>query len=514
LFVPKEDVTELRWWFWVIRRRLWLIVACTLLAAVAAFAVASRMPPTYSATATLLVTVASRNTASDYNAIYASERLILTYSQMLTGRPVMEAVIEQLKLAETPDVLAKEVTVAPVKDTQLIRLSVAQKDPARAALIANSVAETFIAQLNELIEAGLQGDVRVAVIETAQVPKKPIERRTLYTALAALVSAIFTVGLAILAESMDDTIKTPDDVRRALGLNTLGTIGRLQKKGEELCTLAQPHSVVAETFRMLCTNVRFSSANEPPRILLVTSPSPEEGKSIIAANLAVAMARAGLRVAAVDADAHRARLHQLFNLDLMEGGAGASNRRGPTGFLLAGDGGSKLHSVLAEALYVLPSGELPGNPTEMMGSQRLDKLLHELAQQVDLVLVDSPPVLAVADAITLAPTVDGVLLVLKAGSTRREAAQRSVESLQQVGANVVGVVLNGMSTHNGSYLHFCYEYYGNAGKRQEHRPGWRKRFLTAAQRRLGRKQTTNQPEVPDRKDSNVVRRAGQRTTSP
>jgi capsular exopolysaccharide synthesis family protein len=407
---------------------------------------------------------------------------------MVTGRSVLETVIGRLKLAETPDALAKEVTVTPIKDTQLIQLSVEQTDPARAALIANSVAETFIAQVKALTAAGLQGDVRVAIVEAAQVPEKPVERRRLYMTIGALASAMLAVGAAFLVEGLDDTIKTPHDVRRALGLNTLGAIGRLGKKEEELCTLAHPHSVVAETFRMLCINLRFSSANKPPRILLVTSPSPGEGKSIIAANLAVAMARAGLRVAAVDANAHHARLHQLFNLDLMEGGAGASNRQGLTGFLLAGDTGSRLHPVLAEGLYVLPSGELPPNPTEMMGSQCLDKLLHELAQQVDLVLVDSPPVLAVADATTLATTVDGVLLVLKAGSTRREAAQCAVESLQQVGANLVGVVLNGMSTHNGSYLHYCHEYYRNAGKRQEHRPCWRKRLLTAVQRRLGRKQ--------------------------
>jgi non-specific protein-tyrosine kinase len=483
----EEDVVELRWVFRVIRRWLWLIVGCTLLLATGAFVIISRMPPVYSASVTLLIHADPGAGTSEYTAILASELLASTYTQMLRGRPVLEAVIALLELEETPDALAKRVKVKWIEDTQLIRLSVEHTDPARAALIAKAIAEVFIAQIQELSRRGLALRTDVVVIETAQIPEKPVGRRTLYTALAALVGAMLTVGVAFLLEHLDDTIKTPDDVSQTLGLDTLGAIGRLAKGEEELVMAAQPFSRVAETFRVLCTNIRFSSVARPLRTLLVTSPSLAEGKSITVANLAVAMAQAGLSVVAVDADLRHPQLHQLFGLDLGEGSTGERLWWGLTGSLLEGRADGRLHPAQVEGLRVLPSGELPPNPAEMVGSQHMQKLLHELAQQVDVVLIDSPPVLPVADATALAQAVDGVLLVLEAGHTRREAARHAVESLRQVGANLVGVVLNAVPTYNGSYYYSYQEYYENGRGRRKHRPRRRKGPLTAVRRLFGRR---------------------------
>jgi len=468
--MSKQDGTELQFIISVIRRWLWLIVGCVLVGTISAFVVTSLMPPVYSASATLLVNVDPGATASDYNAIYASERLALTYSQMLTERSVMEAVIERLGLAETPEALAKRVKVTPVKDTQLIRLSVEDADPARAALIANTIAETFIVQIKALKQAREQGNVKVTITEEARVPEKPLPHRTQYTLLAALVSAMLGLGLAFLLEHLDDTIKSPDDVSEALGQSTLGAVGRLAKGEKELTVVAQPPSPVAEAFHALCTNLRFSSIDKPLRTLLVTSPGPREGKSLIVANLATAMAQSGLKVVAVDADLRRPRLHQLFGLDLPAESTGKSTPWGLTGSLLVGCADGRLYSTQMEGLKVLPSGELAPNPIEMISSQRMPKLLHDLAQQADMVLVDCPPVLPVADAAALAPAVDGVLLVLEAGRTPREAARHAVENLRQVGANLVGVVLNGVSTHKGSYYYYHHEYYRDGDKRRKRSP--------------------------------------------
>jgi succinoglycan biosynthesis transport protein ExoP len=456
----EEDVVELIWVFRVIRRWLWLIVGCTLLLATGAFVITSRIPPVYSASVTLLVHADPGAGTSEYTAILASELLASTYTQMLRGRPVLEAVIALLELEETPDALAKRVKVKWIKDTQLIRLSVEHTDPARAALIAKAIAEVFIAQIQELGRQGLALRTDVVVIETAQIPERPVgRRRTLYTALAALVGVMLTVGVAFLLEHLDDTIKTPDDVSQTLGLATLGTIGRLAKREEELVVAAQPFSPVTEAFRVLRTNIRFSSVDRPLRTLLVTSPSLAEGKSITVANLAVAMAQAGLSVVALDADLRRSRLHQLFDLD--------PRREGLTKALLEGSINGRLHPAEVEGLRVLPSGELPPNPAEMLGSQRMQELLHELAQQVDVVVLDGPPVLPMADAAVLAQAVDGVLLVLYAGHTRREAARHAVESLHQVGANLVGVILNAVPTHKGSYYYY-HEHDGDRRGRRKH----------------------------------------------
>jgi capsular exopolysaccharide synthesis family protein len=543
-----EDVLELRWYFLVIRRWLWLIVVCTLLGATSAFLISSRMPPVYSASATLLVYQVG---SDDYRAVLTSELLARTYSQMLSGRAVLEAVIAQLELEETPGALAGRVEVKLVPDTQLIQLSVEHTDPTRAALIANAIAEAFIVQIQALQEeryadslAGMQEQIvelsvlmeetrtridalmstprttqeqtesarletilagyrntyatlqqnyeqmrltaaqsadNVVVVETAQAPKSPARPRMLMnTALATVVGAMVAVGVVLLVEYLDDTIKTPDDVSRTLGQGTLGTIGRLTKGGEELVVDAQPFSPGAEAFRVLRTNIRFSGVDRPLRTLLVTSPGPTEGKSIAVANLAVAMAQAGLSVVALDADLRRPRLHQLFDLD--------PSREGLTRALLEGSLNGRLHFPLLrlKRLRVLPSGELPPNPAELLGSQRMQELLAGLAQQVDVVLIDGPPVLPVADAAVLAQAVDGVLLVLYAGKTRRENARQAVESLRQVGANLVGVILNAVPTHKGNYYYY-HEHDGDGRGRRKHRLRRWKGPLAVVQRLLGRR---------------------------
>jgi non-specific protein-tyrosine kinase len=479
----------------------------------------------------LLVHQAPGNGTSDYTAILASERLAETYAQMLRGRIVLEGVISLLGIQETPDTLAEKVEVKAIPETQLIQLSVEHSDPTQATLIANTIAETFITQIetlqeeryhefldgmrepiinfSELIErtqanieslgtpttdqkraelmrlegvlagysntyATLQQEYEqmrmtaaraadtVILAEAAPVPKDPVRPRTLMnTALAAAVGTMLAIGGVFLTESLDNAIKTPKDVSQALGMNTLGAIGRLGKR-EGVIVAAQPLSPAAEAFRVLHTNIRYSSLDGHMRTLLVTSPRGGEGKSIAVANLAVTMAQAGLEVVAVDADLRHPRLHQLFDLD--------PRREGLTRALLEEGTDGLLQPTQVDGLVILTSGELPPNPARILGSQRMQELLIRLAQQVDVVLIDTSPVLPVADAALLAQGVDGVLLVLEAGNTRREAACHAAERLRQVGANLVGVVLNGVSVRKGSNYRYFQEYYGNGGGKRKHRP--------------------------------------------
>jgi non-specific protein-tyrosine kinase len=487
------------------------------------------MTPVYSASVTLLVQQASSAGTSDYSAILSSERQAQTYTEMLKEQPVLEAVVEQLGLDGSWGSLAGRVSVELVRDTQLIRLSVQDTDPVRAAQIVNSVADTFIAQNETLSQerfAGFLADVQeqmdevsalieetqaaidtlgtpettqeqaeaarlesilagyrnsyvgllqnyqqmqliaarsadnVVVWRRAQVPEGPIGPNTMRnTLLAGVVGTMMAVGVAFLVEYLDDTLKTPEDVNRALGLNTIGAIGRLKKGAEELVTVAQPLSPVSEAFRALRTNIRFSSVDNPLRTILVTSAGPTEGKSTTVANLAAAMAQAGLKVVAVDADLRRPRLHQMFGLH---------PQGGLTSSLLEGSLDGRLQPAQVEGLVVLPAGELPPNPAELLGSRRMRELLELLKGHVDVVVIDSPPVLPVTDAAVLAQGVDGVLLVVDAGQTRRGAAKRAVESLRQVGANLVGVVLNAVPTHRGDYY---YEYYRDGARKRKRKRG-------------------------------------------
>jgi capsular exopolysaccharide synthesis family protein len=486
-----ENVVELRWIFSVIKRHLWIIVACVVVGTASAFTMTSQIPPMYKASTALLIHVSNM---SDYSAIITSERLALTYSQMITGRPVLETVISKLNLDETPAQLAERVTVAPVKDTQLVEVSAQDTNPTRAAWLANSIAEVFIGQIEDLSRRRLAFRTDVVVVEPAQIPKYPVRNQALYTALAGLVSAFIGIGLAFLLDYLDDTIKSPEDVAKNLELDTLGTIGRLAKGDKELIADAHSPPFVAEAFYVLRANLRYSNVNKPLRIILVTSPNPLEGKSVTVANLAVTMAQSGLNVVVVDADLRRPRLHQLFGVDVPKSGNGSEQPWwGLTGALLDGNTHNRLYPTQIKRLWLMPSGELPPNPAEMVGSQPLQKLLTELAQKVDIVLIDSPPVLPVADAAALAQATDGVLMVLKSGSTRQESARQAVKSLRQVDAHLVGAVLTGVPVSRRQYYYSTtarkFSANGRSGHTRQTQPKW----LAGVRRFMQKRQPVSHP---------------------
>lgn len=203
-----------------------------------------------------------------------------------------------------------------------------------------------------------------------------------------------------------------------------------------LVTLAHPRSPAAEAYRTLRTNLYFSSLDKPLRSLVVTSAAPGEGKSTVLANLAVALAQGEKRAVLVDADLRRPTLHELF---------GVSNERGLTTMFM--DKAALADPPLvqapgAEGLWLLPSGPLPPNPAELLGARRMEDVIEALLSRADIVLFDAPPVIAVTDAAVLGTKTDGVLLVVSAGQTRRDHAQRAKELLEKIKVRVIGVVLN------------------------------------------------------------------------
>lgn len=215
---------------------------------------------------------------------------------------------------------------------------------------------------------------------------------------------------------------------------------------EKLVTLADPRSPVAEAYRSLRTNLEFSSLDKPLRTMIVTSAAPEEGKSTVLANLAVVMAQAGRQVILVDCDLRRPVLHELF---------GVSNHTGLTTALLDEAAAElPLRETSVPGLRLLPSGPLPPNPAELLDSRRMAELIQTLREQADIVLFDAPPVIAVADAAILASKVDGVLLVINAGVTKREHAQRAKAALERVNARLVGTVLNNVELDMSLYGYY------------------------------------------------------------
>ncbi|MFZ1599319.1 MAG: polysaccharide biosynthesis tyrosine autokinase, partial [Anaerolineae bacterium] len=302
----------------------------------------------------------------------------------------------------------------------------------------------------------------IAVTTPALTPIVPIRPRTLTnTLLAAIVGAMLALGLAFLVEYLDDTIHDSEQVRDLLGLATLGAILRVRPRDNPeaaLVTLDKKHSPIAEGYRVLRTNIQFSGVDEPVRALLITSASPQEGKSTTTANLAVTLAQADQRVILVDTDLRRPTAHKLFNL---------SNNVGITSALMqrtdqAAD--AVLQDTAVNGLRVLTSGPLPPNPSELLGSERMRHLVERLRSQCDVLIFDSPPVMAAADAAILSTLVDGTLLVIDADGTRRAEALRAQETLAKVGGRLLGAVLNKLGERSSGYYSYYYYYYSRDGK--------------------------------------------------
>lgn len=324
----------------------------------------------------------------------------------------------------------------------------------------------------------LLGDTGVnvlTVIEQAQIPTEPIGPQWLIQVLlAAAIGAMLAVGAAFLIEFLDDTVKSPDEVAQTMGLTTLGAITRISGDtlSEKLITVRHPKSPISEAYRTMRTNLQFTSLDHPIRSMVITSPNPVEGKSITMANLGVVMAQAGKSVVLVDSDLRRPTLHKIFQV---------SNKTGLTNVLL--DDQLELDGHLQETgienLRLLTSGPLPPNPSELLGSQRMAQFIELLTSKADMVIFDTPPAIPVTDAAVLATQTDGVLLVADAGKTRRNAARRAVEVMQQVGANVLGAALNRLSpSRSGGYYYYYYYYYAedSNGRRRRRKRNWVQRL--------------------------------------
>lgn len=317
--------------------------------------------------------------------------------------------------------------------------------------------QIYINLLNSLESirlARLQNTPSIVQIEPASVPDEPVRPRTLMnTALATVVGLMLAAGIVFLVEHLDDTLKTPEDIERVLGVPVLGFVAEMQYKGkgaEEIYVTRQPRSPVSEAFRSLRTNLEFASVQKPIRTLLVTSPGPSEGKTTVAANLAAIYSQAKKRVALVDADMRRPHVHRFLGL---------SNREGLSNLFRNQASVQNVSHAKVELphLLIITSGSLPPNPAELLGSDRMVDILSELQANTEMVVIDTPPSL-VADAQVLAAKVDAVLIVIRPGVTNAEAARSSMESYRRAGARVVGVVLNRIP-RNRSYYYGGYKYY-------------------------------------------------------
>ena len=323
---------------------------------------------------------------------------------------------------------------------------------------------TILKTFEDVKLAEAESTSNVMFAETAIPPIHPIKPKVMQnTLLAGIVGLFLAVGVILLVEALDDTIKGPMDVEKNLRLPILGVILQMPDN-EALITAKEPRSPISEAFRSLRTNIQFTSVDFHLKTLLVTSATPQDGKTTVISNLAVVLAQGGKKVTLVDSDLRKPKVHKMFGL---------SNSKGLTSLFVQSE--MRIDNVLqhvTKGLSVITSGSLPPNPAELLGSEKMNLILSKMKEKCDVVLLDTPPVFAVTDAAVLSRYADGVLVVVKPGYTKITVAKQSIEQLKRVGANILGVVLNDVKVRGSKYSAYYYsngyyyyhDYYGTSKK--------------------------------------------------
>lgn len=405
--------------------------------------------------ANTLLEVFSRRNAALQAERYADAKVNLTQQIGTLAKQIDQ------KQAEIDSVTR---SAAPEKAADLIRL---QSELAQLRAVNDRLEQNI--QNIRLAEA--QSASNVVVTEPASAPSEPVRPRPLRdTLIGSIVGLLLGVGAIYLMENLDNTVRTPEQVDAMLKLPVIGLIARTDrartngahKAGDnqpvvDLVAVQEPRSPVTEAFRVLRTNVQIAGVDQPIRTLLITSPSPTEGKSTVAANLAVVMAQAGREVILLDADLRRPRVHLIFGQSLHTGLAEA---------LL--DESRQWEKVLAptgiDHLTTVPQcSSPPPNPSELLGSKRMQEFIGHLKGRSEIVILDTPPVLPVTDALVLAPQVDGVIVVIEHGATQLRSALQVVKQLRQAGARILGVVMNQVPFGRRGYGYY-YQHYYTRGK--------------------------------------------------
>ncbi len=342
---------------------------------------------------------------------------------------------------------------------------------------ADTNRELYKGLLQRMKEAGVSAGItasNIQVVDQAENPLSPYRpNNRLNLMLAAVVGLFLGVGIAFFFEYLDNTVKTSEDIEQLIHLPSFGMVPeisserrkRLEKGSSypvELITHGHPKSMLSEAYRNIRTSVLLSFSERPPKKVLLTSPNPGEGKTTTVINTAIALAQTGARVIVVDTDMRKPRVHKIF---------GDENEAGLSNFL---SGNAELESIIKKTgipnLLYIPSGPIPPNPSELIGSNLFKGMLKCLEGRFDHIVLDSPPVLGFTDSVILSTFADGIILVVEGGKTPRETLKRAKEVLQQVSAKILGVVINRVDIGRSDYGYYYYRYhhyYGKEGKKGE-----------------------------------------------
>jgi receptor protein-tyrosine kinase len=443
----------------LLRQRLWIVIACPIIAALVAGIVSFLLPPVYEAKVSLLVRPSQPLASTDPTAAaLTSDQISRTYASLMTQRPLLQSVSAQLGLTIRPEDLAKQITVTPEPNTTILDVTVKDTSATLARDLANQLTAALIAEVKgfqqqETSQPNSRTGDNLLVVSPAVTPDRPVSpNKALNVAIAFAAGLLLAIGLVFLLDYLDQSIKTDEELTERLGLMALGHIlftpSVKGKRGELVALDAQSNA--SEAFKALRTSLLFSSIDQELKEVVITSAELGEGKSRTAANLAIVLAEAGHKTLLIDADFRRPSQHRIF---------GKIRNVGLSNLIL--QDATEAEAITAVEgvanLWLLPSGPTPPNPSELLGSGRMRELMTKLRGYFTFLVVDTPPVNAVTDASVLAAAASGTVLVIEQGRTTFPALKQAKAMLDRVGARTLGAVINKVRPLAGSYA-YSYAY--------------------------------------------------------
>lgn len=447
---------ELRDYLRVLRRNWVMIVSLAMVGLLGGAAASLLIKPTYTAHTQLFVAIQSSGSVQELQQGNTfSQARVQSYAKTVETPVVLQPVIDSLGLAIPPEELATRVKATSDLNTVLITISVEDQSPVQAAAIAQGVSDSLIEAVDALEKSdkSTSSPVKLSIVTPAVAPREASAPNTRVNLAVGLLAGVFLGALATLIRAtLDNKVRSEADLRNITSAPILGglTYDREAVKSP-LILDHQNQTPRAESFRRIRTNIQFANLGQRSGAFMVTSSLPGEGKSTTAANLAITLAKSGQSVALVDADLRRPMIAEYLGL---EGSAGLT-----TALIGNADVDDLLQVWGEDQLYVLTSGRVPPNPSELLGSDAMLRVIRKLESTFDAVIVDAPPLLPVTDAAVLSQHLGGVILVVGSQTVRQGDVEKSLQTLDLVEAKILGVVMNMLPSKGPDAYNYGYQTY-------------------------------------------------------
>lgn len=480
---------DLRQYLQAIRKFWWIVLLPVVIAGALGALSASREVPLYQSSVTFFVRTSGEDSANgQFAADQFAQRRVNSYVALLSTDRLARGIVERAGVDISPAEVSGMISASGDVNTVLLNATVTSSSEELVTQLGNAMAIEFVLLVDQVENAtGDQAGVSLELVSGPTVSTVP-SKSTMKVGLFVVVGLGVGVGLALLLNLRDTSIRHDDQIEELGGGPVIGRIPKERRTNDAPLAIGQDAVQRSEAYRQLRTNLQFIDVGHPVQVLVVTSALPGEGKSTTAANLALAMAAAGRKTLVIEGDLRRPKLADYF---------GVERAVGLTDVIA---GRARIEDVLqpwgTEGLVVLPSGHVPPNPSELLGSPAMEHLLTWFRDQFDVIVLDTPPLLPVTDAAVVAAKADGTVIVVRQGKSTKHQTEQALQMLQTVGARLVGTVMSFATTGKGSsYEHYGYESTAAPSTARE------VSFNGAA---------TKIPDLPAIEDSSPATRAGRR----